>query len=315
MARLIISIVACVYLMSYVALQRAPSASDAQISQLMATLPRESALRLAWEAGSRGDGVHFPWMDKMKHQGVRRAWVVVVGGITKDPNRLAVDHTTYYSGYQGGSSEILDASWIERIRESGLAADLEKVALERAPSSPWYQHDSTRIPIDLLDDAQLPPTDYSWVQMHLASIASALDPKSELYRELKRGFHGDGTDHRWTDQMRREGVKRATVTLDIVFDQDGKPRTMKVLRTRYFRRYESDLGEITQWRLLDQIAANGLLARLKSAALQLGADGAWVDIPKPPPDPFVGRAEVEFCDDSWLPCYEPPLFTTNLSEH
>jgi hypothetical protein len=58
---------------------------EAHIAELVRTLPSASLLRAALEAGGRGDGIHHSWMDDMRRQGVKRAWIIVYLGLSKRP--------------------------------------------------------------------------------------------------------------------------------------------------------------------------------------------------------------------------------------
>jgi len=49
-----------------------PVADEQHIQQLILELPLGSQIRAGMEEGARGEGVHYPWMDRMKDLGVQR---------------------------------------------------------------------------------------------------------------------------------------------------------------------------------------------------------------------------------------------------
>jgi len=51
---------------------------EEHVRSLIQTLPVNSDMRRTLEEGGRGPGVHYPWMDAMKHQGVQQAEVRLV---------------------------------------------------------------------------------------------------------------------------------------------------------------------------------------------------------------------------------------------
>jgi hypothetical protein len=302
------SLFAFASLAAFPAMQDRPSPQEeAHIAELVRALPSASLLRSALEAGGRGDGVHHSWMDDMRRQGVKRAWIIVYLGLSKRPQDIRVDEAAYYSGYDGGASQITDAQWLERIRKSGLASTLEKVAVAQAPHNSWYKHDTTFVPIDLLDDEWLPPTTYSAAQAHLKAVARQLKPRSDLRLDLAHAT-GGGTDYVWMSQMRTEGIRRAVVSINIDFRDDGVPKDMKVNRVRYYTAYDDEKALVSDASFLGRIRASGLEETLREVALRGTEKGFWLDVPEPRPVPFTGGASVEFYDDPWLPFYERPLF-------
>jgi hypothetical protein len=140
----------------------------------------------------------------------------------------------------------------------------------------------------------------------IAEIIKALPTDSQLRRDLMRGARGDGVRYPWMDEMQRQNIKRAIVWLDIDFYNDGRPRTITVGKTQYFKDYEG--GEPTSnVKHLDAIASSNLQKDLATVALKRAQRGMWVDVPRPVPRPFVGQAEVEFFDDEWLP-FSTPMY-------
>jgi hypothetical protein len=104
--------------------------------------------------------------------------------------------------------------------------------------------------------------------------------------------------------MRREGVKR--VLIGVRFEWVGRPKDIKVVKIRYYRKYDSDCAQITDQADLDRIRASGLTRELEDVAIQLAAtSGRWFQVDGPEPSGSAGGT-VELLDDEWLP-HPPPL--------
>ncbi len=59
-------------------LPRVSAASEAQqVEELMNSLPGKSTFRRMLEHGMRGDGTHYPWMDKMRAENLKLAKMTV----------------------------------------------------------------------------------------------------------------------------------------------------------------------------------------------------------------------------------------------
>lgn len=288
-----------------------PSAAvEAHIRELEQRLPVGSLMRSELDAGARGDGIHYPWMDDMRKEGVKRAWVVIFTGLNGQPEQWKVYEVAYYSEYDREGSQITDPKWTERIRTSGLANKLNQVALDRAAHSPWHEHDSRLIPVDLLDDEWLPSVTYEQAQAHIREVVATLAPNSALRRDFDIGDRGDGINYAWMDKMRTEGIRRVELEISIDFHDDGQPGKMRVVSVSYYAKYDPPDAQIQDPKRLERIRKSGLEEELKKIALRQAAGGAWVDVPRPRSNPFVGGAGVVFYDDGWLPAPPYPMFTT-----
>ena len=102
------------------------------------------------------------------------------------------------------------------------------MALDRAAHSPWHEHDSRLIPVDLLDDEWLPSVTY---QRHgpYSGGGCSLAPNSALRRDFDIGERGDGINYAWMDKMRTEGIRRVEFEISIDFHDDGQPGKMRVV--------------------------------------------------------------------------------------
>jgi len=138
------------------------------------------------------------------------------------------------------------------------------------------------------------------VEEHIRDIIRELPPDSELRRELLLGARGNGVHYAWMDQMRKQGIKRVVVWIDIRFNHKGRPKKMGLNRTEYFAQYEGGIP-ISDDARLGVTRATGLEKELTTLALERARHGSWVDVPRPRPRPFIGGTQVQFLDDEWLP--------------
>jgi hypothetical protein len=150
------------------------------------------------------------------------------------------------------------------------------------------------------------------VEQHIRSIIKELPDKSALRQELLSGARGNGTHQPWMDDMRREGVKRAIVCIDIHFDRHGRPKQMVAKRTEFYAEYGGS-PPVSDAERLKAIRSSGLKQTLDDLALQRAADGAWTDLPRPKPQPFDGGTRLELFDDEWLPTPSAPLYCAGKS--
>jgi hypothetical protein len=130
-------------------------------------LPADSVLRSQLEVGAHGDGVSYPWMDAAKRDSVKRAVIEINftwhGGL----HDLKVVRITFFTSYEGPSSQVTDPQQLAHLERDGLRASLEQAALDRARQgwwleSPEHQHPARKGPVPaatvilLYDDPWLP---------------------------------------------------------------------------------------------------------------------------------------------------------------
>lgn len=113
-------------------------AMDQHIRNIIAELPSESPLRRELLSGARGTGVHQPWMDDMRTQGVKRAVVEIEIHFDRRgrAKRMVVNGIQFFTGYDGGRP-ISDGEKLNKIRANGLAQTLGDLALKRAAHGAW----------------------------------------------------------------------------------------------------------------------------------------------------------------------------------
>ncbi len=112
---------------------RTPDAAAQQhIKEVISSLPVDSSLRRSLEEGHYGNGIHHPWMDHMRREGVKEATLEIQGSWHKDsgfhPERIA--QIVYRNAYDGPHSQITDGDQLARFRASGLEEELRKAAFE-----------------------------------------------------------------------------------------------------------------------------------------------------------------------------------------
>jgi hypothetical protein len=114
------------------------------IRKVIESLPPDSRLRLDLEEGARGNGVHYPWMNLMQKEGVRRVLVVVSFDWDGHAQNMKVNRLVFYNKYDTDCAQITDERVLDRIRTSGLEQQLEQFAISRTSSSKWYSVDDKR---------------------------------------------------------------------------------------------------------------------------------------------------------------------------
>jgi hypothetical protein len=113
------------------------SGREEHIRQVIASLPPESELRQRLERGAIGDGVRYPWMDKMRQQGVKHLLVRTEFVWRGRPTDVRVARIVYFSKYDWDCAQINDPQRLEQIRASGLEDEIGRVAVQRTLETPW----------------------------------------------------------------------------------------------------------------------------------------------------------------------------------
>jgi len=130
-------------------------------------------MRRSLEEGDRGAGVHYPWMDAMKRQGVKRAEVRLKFNVpfhiphiwSARPRKFTAIRTLYFDKYDRDCAQITSPDRIAAFRSSGLEKELETYATQQALKASWFAIDNPRHDasqgqsyVDLIDDEWLPRT-------------------------------------------------------------------------------------------------------------------------------------------------------------
>jgi hypothetical protein len=101
-------------------------------------LPLDSVLRRNLLQGARGDGIHHPWMDEMRKQGIKRAvaWIDIEFDSKGRPTKISLNRTEYFGQYEDGTP-ISNNVRLSTIRTIGLERELDALALEKARDGFW----------------------------------------------------------------------------------------------------------------------------------------------------------------------------------
>lgn len=137
------------------------------LHEIMETLPSDSTLLRLLQNGAHGDGVHYSWMDEMRHQGVKCVRVEIHLTWFFGPRLLKVARVMYFTDYDNPDSQVTDPERIKSFQSNGLEEKLKEVALKRGHHGWWFedpphQHPSlwwpvpAAVQVDLLDDEFLP---------------------------------------------------------------------------------------------------------------------------------------------------------------
>jgi hypothetical protein len=115
------------------------AAAQEQIRQLTASLPATSMWRTMMEHQMKGDGIHRPWMDQMRKDGIKLAVLTFEftwtnGG--KELGNWTLVREQYFRDYDK-HEPVSDAQQLDLIRRNNLLQPLEAVALERARTGLW----------------------------------------------------------------------------------------------------------------------------------------------------------------------------------
>lgn len=145
------------------------------------------------------------------------------------------------------------------------------------------------------------------LEAHIRDVIKELPAESDLRHSLLQGARGNGVHYHWMDEMRKQGVRRALIWVDISFDSKGRPTKMNLNRTEFFAQYEGGVP-ISNSTSLETIRASGLEKELSTLALERARHGYWFDLPRPKPRPFTGGTQIEFLDDEWLPALTVAMY-------
>lgn len=138
-------------------------------------------------------------------------------------------------------------------------------------------------------------------ELALKEIASRLPADDQLRGAIERGFRGSGVHESWMDDMEREGISEAKFEVKGTWWQALGFRPSHVTRTVYLRSYSSPGSQVIDEQALQKLRGSGLERKLEGVALQKARGAIWVRIDSNPLKQ-PGFAEVDLCEDAWLPC-------------
>jgi hypothetical protein len=135
--------------------QNAGSSAPSQdhVKQVILSLPPDSEMRHDLERGDRGDGVHYPWMDRMKQLGAKRTRILLDFTWSTwrgRPVDIRVRRIALYNSYDEDCGQISNPQQLTLIKKAGLEAELERFAIEETPKSRWlyiYKKPETFAPV------------------------------------------------------------------------------------------------------------------------------------------------------------------------
>jgi hypothetical protein len=226
------------------------------IRQIIQSIPPNSPLRHRLEGGAHGSGIRQPWMDAMRREGVKRAFVrtefPLRGRRTADD--VKVVRTLYFSEYDNDCSQIGDPGLLGRFHASGLEEDIRTAAVQRAVQGHVQVVDgpvtATRGAgsFEFMDDEWLPS--FSFVSpasdrplspfLQAVSLGDMTYAKELLHRGLDPGTRNAGM---WRalagDQSCVVTVLLAAGVSPNLRDQDGVALLMAAARLRALRSAEA----------------------------------------------------------------------------
>jgi Ankyrin repeats (3 copies) len=113
-------------------------AANAEIRQIMASLPADNVLRQMLKDGQRGDGVRRPWMDQMRKLGVGSALVETRFEWDNRPTNVQVYRTLFFKSHYPYENQIVEPGRLAEFQANGLQKELEGEAIgETSKETSW----------------------------------------------------------------------------------------------------------------------------------------------------------------------------------
>ncbi|HKO96561.1 MAG TPA: hypothetical protein VJU86_06205 [Pyrinomonadaceae bacterium] len=118
----------------------------------------------ALRRGERGDGVRYPWMDKMHKLGIKQAYLVVHFSYKNGAYSYKVEKIDYLRRYYCREDEVQAGELLKQIRRSGLEQELKDAIIAKLKKyeRPYQAGNVTEGESHhyLLDDEHLPGVDF-----------------------------------------------------------------------------------------------------------------------------------------------------------
>jgi hypothetical protein len=134
---------------------------ESHIQQVIRALAPDNMLRHALERGERGDGIHQPWMDRMKQLGIKQAGFLIRYSWKGQVVTFKFLNVVYSTEYCSDNSVIRDRKLLKQIHDDGLELELRQAILESVKKSVFAKWHSGQVKDDefaesLFDDETLP---------------------------------------------------------------------------------------------------------------------------------------------------------------
>ena len=118
-------------------------ATEERVKQVLSNLEcKESKRATAYEGfvdaierGERGEGIRYPWMDKMRQLGIKQAFFVVHFSYKNGEYRYKVKRIDYLRRYYCYEDEVKGGKLIRKISKSGLEKKLKKAVIAKFKKS------------------------------------------------------------------------------------------------------------------------------------------------------------------------------------
>ena len=109
--------------------------SEERVQHVLTGLGTYNLLRYELMSGSRGNGVHYPWMDRMQQYGIKQAVFRIDFVWESGVKSLKIKKVFFFDRYYEYESIIKDQQLLKRIRKEGLEQELRGAILLRAEES------------------------------------------------------------------------------------------------------------------------------------------------------------------------------------
>ena len=140
-------------------------AAESRVQEILKSLESDDTLRHSLERGSRGDGIHYAWMDTMRRYGVKQASFVISFRWKDGVESLKIKKVSFLRQYYRYDTQITDRSLLQQLRTVGLEREVRAAILMRAIGNlRGHRLGSQRqargtLYLNLLDDETLPILD------------------------------------------------------------------------------------------------------------------------------------------------------------
>jgi hypothetical protein len=140
-----------------------PSA-ESRVQEILKSLEPDNTLRFSLERGTRGNGIHYAWMDTMQRYGIKQASFVVSFKWKDGVLSLKIKNVSFLRHYYRYDTRIKDRKLLQQFRRLGLEQEVRDAILMRAKADLAQRMKNQRrangtLYLNLLDDEALPILD------------------------------------------------------------------------------------------------------------------------------------------------------------